>query len=112
MRHVLASACILLVATRAVTAQQLTREPTIDWSMTPVTAGVTLPGQGPDGAGQLSRCRTLATDRHTPMDRACLYDQSLHATGQFVVHAMVCGITVLHAFILCTSRWRLNRPQG
>jgi len=50
---VLASACILLVATRAVTAQQLTREPTIDWSMTPVTAGVTLPGQGPDGATAL-----------------------------------------------------------
>ncbi len=50
MRHVLASACILLLATRAVAAQEPTRERTIDWSMTPVTAGVTLPGQGPDRA--------------------------------------------------------------
>ena len=50
MRHVLASACILLLATRVVAAQEPTRERTIDWSMTPVTAGVTLPGQGPDGA--------------------------------------------------------------
>jgi len=47
---VLASACILLLATRAVAAQEPTRERTIDWSKTPVTAGVTLPGQGPDGA--------------------------------------------------------------
>ena len=50
MRHVLASAGIaLLVATRAVVAQDLT----IDWSQTVVTAGVVRPGQGPGGTAAL-----------------------------------------------------------
>ena len=50
MRHMLASAGIaLLVATRAVAAQDLT----IDWSQTVVTAGVVLPGQGSRGAAAL-----------------------------------------------------------
>jgi hypothetical protein len=50
MRHVLASAAIaLLVATRAVAAQDLT----IDWSHTVVTAGVVRPGQGPGGTAAL-----------------------------------------------------------
>ncbi len=50
MRRVLASAGIVLfVAARPVAAQELT----IDWSRTVVAGGVTLPGEGPDGATAL-----------------------------------------------------------
>src|SRR2546422_9458467 len=50
MRHVLASAgIVLLVATSAVAAQELT----IDWSRTVVTAGVGRPGEGPGGTPAL-----------------------------------------------------------
>ncbi len=46
MRHVLASACMaLLMATRAVAAQDLT----IDWSRTVVPGGVVRAGEGPGG---------------------------------------------------------------
>ena len=57
MRHVLASAGIaLLVATRAVAAQEVT----IDWSRTVVPGGVVLPGQGPGGTAALE-LRAAAT---------------------------------------------------
>ncbi len=50
MRHVLASAgMVLLAATRPVAAQDLT----IDWSRTAVTAGVVRPGEGPGGTPAL-----------------------------------------------------------
>ncbi len=58
MRHVLASAGIaLLVSARPVAAQGLT----IDWSRTVVTAGVTLPGEGPEGATALELRATAAS---------------------------------------------------
>ena len=57
MRHVLASAgIVLLVATSPVAAQDLT----IDWSRTVVTAGVVRPGEGPGGTPALE-LRATAT---------------------------------------------------
>ena len=57
MRRVLASAgIVLLVATSAVSAQDVT----IDWSRTVVTAGVVRPGEGP-GATPALELRTTAT---------------------------------------------------
>ena len=57
MRRVLASAgTVLLVATSAVAAQDLT----IDWSRTVVTAGVVRTGEGP-GATPALELRTTAT---------------------------------------------------
>ena len=57
MRRVLASAgTVLLVATSAVAAQDLT----IDWSRTVVTAGVVRPGEGPGGTPALE-LRATAT---------------------------------------------------
>ena len=57
MRHVLASACMaLLVATRAVAAQDLT----IDWSRTVVPGGVVRAGEGPGGTPVLELRATAA----------------------------------------------------
>jgi hypothetical protein len=79
MRHVLASAA-LLVAARSVAAQGLT----IDWSRTIVTGGVLLPGAGPEnGTAGLQLRAAGATSFHlVTIERPPITGPAFVVTGQ------------------------------
>src|SRR5438093_10423954 len=81
MRHVLASAgIVLLVATSAVAAQDLT----IDWSRTIVPGGVLLPGAGPEtGTAGLQLRAAGPTSFHlVTIERPPIVGRAYAVTGQ------------------------------
>jgi len=80
MKQVLASVGIaLLVAGRPVAAQELT----IDWSRTPVTGGMTLPGEGTGGAAVLQLRSTGPMSFHlVTIERPPVTGPAYAVTGQ------------------------------